>query len=160
MKNRINQSAFDPWSLGHVLMGEFGTLFFLPFLFFISQFIKFEISFFMLLFIIILATGWEYIENGVFKKYKIFKDREIVKKIFGGKLLQLDSWCNCITDVLLVIVGMLIILPFGYLFLPNLEIFSGIALVIIIGTLIVMIFLMARNRNRLRQELKERNEIL
>jgi len=154
MKNNINQSAFDCWSLGHILMGQFGTFFFLPILFFISQFIKFEIGFFMLLFTITIGAGWEYIENGVFKSFKIFKDRKIVIKIFGGKLLKIDSWCNCITDVLLVIVGMLTLLPFGYLFLPDLVIFSGIALIIIIITLIVMIFLIARDRNKLREKLR------
>jgi len=145
MKEHKNQTTFDIFSFGHILMGQFGALILLPFLFLLSQFIKFEVGFVMLLITIIKGFLWEYFENGVLKKYKIFRKYKFIRKIFKIDIFKVDSWNNCIMDILLVIIGMLMILPFGYLFLPDLGTFLKFGLVPIIGICIVILFLLYKS---------------
>lgn len=142
MKNKANQTAFDIFSLGHVLMGQIGTLFILPFLFLLLQFINFEVGFVMLLITILKGILWEYFENGILKKYKIFRKYKVIRKLFGKDLFQVDSWKNCITDILLVVIGMLMVLPFGYLFLPDLGTFLNFGFTTVVGVCIVILFLL------------------
>lgn len=94
-----NQKAFDIYTIGHFLMGLIATFILLPIVIWFNSFIKIEIGFITAIGVFIMAVGWEYLENDFLKPREIFHLKYII-----------DSWKNCITDVVFVMLGMVPIL--------------------------------------------------
>ena len=98
-KDKINTTALDCWSWGHILFGEITTIVSFLVILFLNILIPLEIGFITFIATSLIGIFWEFLENGILKKYGVFDTIE-------------DRWNNCICDILCVMLGCgLILIP-------------------------------------------------
>jgi len=121
-RSEQNTTSFDYASFGHLLMGQIIAFFTIFIVWYLAGFFKgIEKGFIVAIVTAIMATGWEYLENGILKP----------RNILRGKI---DKYNNCVTDIILVFIGMSIILILAYNFPPGSGIYTFSSISIMIWT--------------------------